>query len=197
MTNRADAVSIARCEDPAEAGALAAVGAETFAETFGHIYRPEDLEAFLREKHAPAVYRALIEDSACGVWLAKDESGAAVGYLVAGPCALPVPDMPEKSGELMRFYLLRDYQGAGIGRRMLEPALSWLDRHFDHVYLGVFSENDGAQRLYARYGFEKAHEYFFTVGDHADHEFIMKRRPNAAGSGAAEDVQRDPLVAGE
>jgi len=43
----------------------------------------------------------------------------------------------------------------------------------------VWSENFGAQRFYARYGFAKAGEYDFIVGRQRDHEFIYRRDPRA------------------
>ncbi|MEL6366215.1 MAG: GNAT family N-acetyltransferase, partial [Pseudomonadota bacterium] len=59
---------------------------------------------------------------------------------------------------------------------LLAVALDWLaEAGFAPVYLSVFSENTGAQRLYARHGFEKAGEYDFMVGDHPDREFIFRR----------------------
>lgn len=45
------------------------------------------------------------------------------------------------------------------------------------LYIGVWSENFGAQRLYARYGFQPVGEYLFPVGQHRDREFILKRQP--------------------
>mgnify|MGYP001551852877 CR=1 FL=1 len=48
------------------------------------------------------------------------------------------------------------------------------------LWLGVWSENFGAQRFYARYGFEKAGEYLFPVGDTNDLEFILRRLPHPA-----------------
>ena len=39
-----------------DAPVLAALGRETFAETFGHLYPPEDLAGFLDAAHAPAHY---------------------------------------------------------------------------------------------------------------------------------------------
>ena len=154
---------------------LSAIGVETFVQSFGHLYADADLKKFLQDKHSVEGYQRLIDDPDHAIWVASDAAGRIAGYLVAGPCKLPVSDMPARSGELIRFYLLRDYQGAGLGRRMLDPALGWLHEQFDHIYLSVYSENLGAQRLYERYGFEKIQEYFFMVGDHADPEFIMKR----------------------
>ncbi len=39
----------------------------------------------------------------------------------------------------------------------------------------MWSGNFGAQKLYARLGFEKVGEYEFKVGATRDHEFIMRR----------------------
>ncbi|HEX5380170.1 MAG TPA: GNAT family N-acetyltransferase, partial [Phenylobacterium sp.] len=42
---------IIRRAKPADAEALAAIGATTFTETFAHLYDPEDLAAFLDEAY--------------------------------------------------------------------------------------------------------------------------------------------------
>lgn len=159
-----------------DAETLAALGAETFIATFGHLYSRDNLEKFLTKGHSAGVYRALAADPESGVWIAEDENGAPAGYAVAGPCTLPVPDMPARSGELARLYLLKEAKGTGLGARLLETALDFLRDRFEHVYLSVYRENAVAQRLYERYGFVKIHDYFYMVGDHADPEWIMELR---------------------
>lgn len=158
-----------------EAGVLAELGASTFRETFGHLYQAQDLAAFLAHKHTVAEYEQLIADPAAAVWIVEDGDGSAVGYATAKPCDLPVPNLPPRSGELQRLYLRREFQGAGIGRRLLAIVLDWLTERFDAIYLSVYQDNHGAQRLYRSHGFEVVHEYHFMVGDHADPEYIMGR----------------------
>jgi ribosomal protein S18 acetylase RimI-like enzyme len=157
-----------------DAAALSALGAETFISTFGHLYSRDNLDKFLKKGHSVEVYRKLAGDPESGVWIAEDAEGKPVGYAVAGPCTLPAPDMPPRSGELSRLYLLRQAQGTGLGARLLETALDFLRDRFEHVYLSVYRDNAVAQRLYQRYGFVKIHDYFYMVGDHADPEWIMK-----------------------
>ena len=53
------------------------------------------------------------------------------------------------------------------------------------VWIGVWSENYGAQRLYRRFGFDKAGEYEFVVGETRDREFIFRRVPVAAPDAAS------------
>jgi ribosomal protein S18 acetylase RimI-like enzyme len=63
-----------------------------------------------------------------------------------------------------------------MGSRLLETALDWLiSERRAPLYVGVWSENYGAQRLYERHGFSKIGEYGFPVGKTIDREFILKR----------------------
>ena len=43
----------------------------------------------------------------------------------------------------------------------------------DEMQLSVWSGNHGAQRFYARYGFEKVADVHFWVGAHRDDEFLL------------------------
>jgi ribosomal protein S18 acetylase RimI-like enzyme len=156
-----------------DAPALAELGADTFAETFGHLYKPADIAAFLAKNHSRSVYEDLLTDDRWAVWLAEDTEGP-VAYCVAGPCSLLVPDMPESAGELARLYIRSARQGGGLGAIMLTAALDWMRPRFRHIYLSVYAQNFRAQRLYQRFGFEKIHDYFYMVGDHADPEWIME-----------------------
>jgi len=161
---------------PADAAPLAELGAITFTETFGHLYSPADLTAFLAEKRTPDFYAELLRDPGIFITVAEEGQGALVGYVLAGPCKLPVPDLASTAGEVRELYLLTSHQGHGLGTRLLEGALDWLD-HTGHspLYVGVWSENHGAQRLYGRYGFRKVGEYEFPVGKQMDREFILER----------------------
>lgn len=170
----------ARADD---ADALSRVAIDTFVATFGHLYKDEDLQAFLRKNHAPEVYAKLLADPAYALWIAG-QGGKVTGYAVAGPCDLPVPDMPEKSGELARLYLREEAKGTGLAQAMLDEALSWLKARYDHIYLSVYRDNHRAQRLYASYGFVKIHDYFYMVGNHADPEWIMELRRDEPGLSA-------------
>ena len=99
-----------------------------------------------------------------------------IGYVTACPAHLPHPDVAPGDGEIQRLYILRGYQGGGRGTLLLRTGLEWLEREGPRtLWIGVWSENYGAQRFYARHGFEIVGEYSFMVGDHADREFITCR----------------------
>ncbi|MEO7387051.1 MAG: GNAT family N-acetyltransferase [Gammaproteobacteria bacterium] len=174
--NAAPAITIRRARD-ADAVALALLAADTFVETFGHLYQPEDLANFLATEQTAVNYRQLIAKPDVGVWVAAGSSGSLIGFLTAGPCKLPVVDREPASGEIRQLYLRGSAQGQGLGSRLLDTGLAWLrDRGRAPLYIGVWSGNSGAQRLYGRYGFDKVGEYDFPVGNHMDREFILKER---------------------
>ena len=194
---------------PADAEALSHLSCTCFTQTFGHLYTPSDLDAFLDEAYSPTVLRAELEDPERATWLlfedSVDEAGATlsstdhpgtpepgdeaptssvpqapIGYVTACPAHLPHPDVAPGDGEVQRLYILQGHQGGGRGTALLRTALDWLERDGPRtLWIGVWSENYGAQRFYARHGFEIVGDYSFMVGDHADHELITRRRPRA------------------
>jgi ribosomal protein S18 acetylase RimI-like enzyme len=171
--------AVIRRAGPADAEALAAIGASTFIETFGHLYAAEDLAAFLAEGHTPEAVRADLADPAKALWLVE-AGGEAIGYALAGPCGLPHPDVTPACGELKRIYFAKTRQGGGLGARLFAEVMAWLQSEGPRdVWIGVWSENLGAQRFYERHGFTKAGEYGFRVGKTVDDEFIL-RKPAAS-----------------
>lgn len=195
---------------PADAEALSDLSRTCFTQTFGHLYDPSDLEAFLDEAYSPTVLRAELNDPERATWLLFDEpvdeagatretlpsddlpgtpepgdeapassiSQAPIGYVTACPAHLPHPDVAPGDGEVQRLYILQGHQGGGRGTALLRTALDWLERGGPRtIWIGVWSENYGAQRFYARHGFEIVGDYSFMVGDHADHELITRRLP--------------------
>jgi ribosomal protein S18 acetylase RimI-like enzyme len=160
---------------PADADALSRIGASTFVETFGHMYPPEDLQAFLDESHSPAAYARYLADDAYALWLLEGD-GDVAGYALAGPAGLPHPDLHGGDGELKRLYVTPALHNGGWGGRLFREALDWLERDGPRtLWISVWSENFGAQRFYARHGFEKAGEYEFPVGRVRDREFMFRR----------------------
>ena len=159
---------------PSDAAALAVVGRETFVETFAHLYPPADLESFLGQAYSPASFAAYLEAPGHAFWLAEAD-GRAIGYAQAGPCALPHPEVTPTCGELKRLYVRQLAQGSGLGTTLLTTALDWLGAPGRRLWIGVWSQNHGAQRLYARHGFERVGAYQFPVGNTLDDEFILSR----------------------
>ncbi len=155
-----------------DAPALAALARRSFSETFGHLYAPDDLAAFLC-RHTPEAWAAEIADPRFAVLVAEAE-GKLVAYLKLGPKTLPV-EADGSVTELRQFYVLGPWQGLGLAPTMMDWALAEArGRGSDCMLLSVFVDNPRAQRFYARYGFERVGSYTFMVGSHADEDHIMR-----------------------
>ena len=164
-----------------DAQALSELGLTTFRETFldgfAIPYPAEDLAVFLEANYTAAAFARKLADPHTAGWIAE-AGGERLGYALAGPCALPHPEVEAGDAELQRLYVLNQAQGSGLGRTLLETALGWMQAPGPRpLWLGVWSGNLKAQRLYAAYGFTKAGEYRFPVGRWLDDEFILRRPP--------------------
>jgi ribosomal protein S18 acetylase RimI-like enzyme len=159
----------------ADAETLVRLSRDTFRAAFGDLYWPEDLEAYLATAYGLEKTRRDLTDPNIGVWFAERD-GVAIGYAMVGPCDLPHPEVTEACAELKRIYLAPDAQGGGMGSRLISQALAWLERDGPRrIWIGVWSGNEGARRLYERLGFAKVGEYYFKVGQAMDREFILRR----------------------
>lgn len=157
---------------PADATTLSALSRSAFTETFGHLYRPEDLAVFL-ETLAPSCWAAQLADPGFRIRLAEDD-GVAAGFAKLGPPSLPF-DPRAPSAELRQLYVLDPWQGRGVAATLMDWAIATArDDGASDLYLSVFVDNARAKRFYARYGFERVGTYAFMVGTQADEDDVMR-----------------------
>ena len=151
---------------------MAALGRDSFTETFGHLYTPENLAAFL-DNHSEAGWRSELRDPRFAVRLGEAE-GRPVAYCKLGPPSLPF-EVRGPTIELRQLYVLKPWQGAGVAPSLMEWALAEARRRgAGEIYLSVFVDNPRARRFYERYGFEAVGRYDFMVGTHADEDIVMR-----------------------
>lgn len=157
---------------PADAPALADLGARSFTETFGHLYTPANLAAFLAS-HSVDRWMSELEDPRFAIRLGEAE-GRAVAYAKIGPPSLPF----EPDGtpiELRQLYVLKPWHGSGAAHQLMHWAIEEARRRgADELYLSVFVDNHRARRFYERYGLRPVGRYDFMVGDHVDEDIVMR-----------------------
>lgn len=155
-----------------DAAAIGAFAARTFVDTFGHLYPPEDLAAFLAEKYGEAIQRSEMETPLTRYRLALQD-GRIAGYVMMGALDIDV-DEPGAL-ELHRLYVDKDMKGRGVAQALTNEVLAWArGRRAPALYLSVWENNERAQRFYRRYGFEHVGEHKFMVGSVADRDFIWR-----------------------
>ena len=161
----------------ATATRLAALGRQTFAETFAAHNTPADMAAYLDATFSPELQLAQLQDPAATFLLAEMQ-GQAVGYaqliqdsslgLAAGKAARQL--------EISKLYVAEDWVGTGLGgslmRRILEVAQAAGDTA---VVLGVWEHNARAISFYQRYGFKEIGEHEFVLGQDVQRDLILRK----------------------
>jgi ribosomal protein S18 acetylase RimI-like enzyme len=161
---------------PDDAPALSRLGTDSFVVKFGHLYSAENLANFLAGSHSEAKVAKEIADPALRIMLAEAD-GKLLGFCkLVMACGWPDHARGSAVIELKQLYTDPDATGQGIGAALMDWALAEAARFgADEIQLSVYSDNPGAQKFYARYGFEKVADIHFMVGEQRDEEFLFAR----------------------
>jgi len=156
-----------------DAAAVDGIFRSSFIDTFAHLYRPEDLEAFLAKFSLDAWARELGDDRF--VFQLAEADGQPIGFAKLGPPDLPI-ESAEPWIELRQLYVMNEWRGAGAARYLMDWALEEAkSRGVGQLYLTVYTDNHRARRFYQKYGFEEVGPYAFMVGAQADEDVIMRK----------------------
>ena len=160
----------------ADIPALTSLAAASFVDAFGHLYSPADLTAFLSEAKSASAIAALVADPG-GAMQVATRGGEPIAYCKIGyKCGWPEQARGIKAMELKQLYAAASATGSGVGSALMDWAMAALTAAgADEVQLSVWSGNHGAQRFYARYGFEKIADVTFKVGEQIDEEFLLAK----------------------
>jgi GNAT superfamily N-acetyltransferase len=157
----------------ADAAPLSAMARQSFVETFGTLYSPSDLAAFLDDAFGVNGLAAQLSDPDFTVRLAE-EDGQIIAFAKMGPVTFPGEWRPDAI-ELYQFYVLGPWQGQGVAQAMMEWAIFHARDHgAREIILSVYVDNHRARRFYERYGFEEIGAYAFQVGETIDDDRLMR-----------------------
>ncbi|NBR31524.1 MAG: GNAT family N-acetyltransferase [Sphingomonadaceae bacterium] len=162
-----------------EAAALATLGRDTFVETFGHLYRPEDLAAFLTSIYAEdSIARQLDSDRI--LYRLAEDAGQLVGYCKLGLDVSLDYDPGDKTViELKQLYVFASHHGSGVGQALMDWTIAEAQaRDADEILLSVYADNARGQGFYKRNGFRWIADTYFMVGNHRDEEYLFLRSMN-------------------
>jgi len=82
-----------------------------------------------------------------------------------------------ESLEIQRIYIDPDYQGKGLGARLLEFAKERaMTLGLKYIWLGVWEKNPDAIRFYQRHGYEIFGSHPFVMGDEGQTDLLMKKQ---------------------
>jgi len=157
-----------------DAIALDSLFDSSFCDAFAHLYRSEDLRAFL-SSFGVDDWKAHLGDPSYAFRIGEVD-GQPVGYVKLGPLKIPV-ETDRPAILLDQLYVSKEHHGTGMAKALMGWAIEEAGRRgAEEIYLTVFIDNHRARRFYDRYGFEGVGRYDFMVGSQADHDIIMRKR---------------------
>jgi len=146
----------------------------SFADTFGHAYRPGVMEQWLADDCRLERFEEECSGGDFAVFLAEDDGGRLQGYCVLGPYDIE-PETTKRWWVLRQLYLDPAAKGSGLGQALLERAIAETRAcGFEELYLTVWIDNHRARRFYERNGFVEVGRYAFVVGDQVDDDRILR-----------------------
>jgi ribosomal protein S18 acetylase RimI-like enzyme len=157
---------------------LAALGSQTFSETFAADNTPEDMAAFLAETYGPEIQLSELQQPRYTFLLAEMQ-GELVGFAKLwrdSPLGLAAGEQAPGRLEIKQLYVVEDWIGTGLGaalmRRILDLAQA---ENCTAILLGVWERNERAKAFYQRFGFREVGELAFTLGTDVQRDLILRK----------------------
>lgn len=168
-------VTVVRAQDE-DIPALSKLCADTFRETFSHDNTEDELRTFFNTAYSHETLLAELHDSESQTYLAY-VNDALAGYLKVNWGGAQTERKLENAFEVQRIYVLKAYQGYGVGRALFDKAMRIAESgDFAWAWLGVWEKNYKAQHFYKHYGFEKFGEHKFIVTpEKVDIDWLLKK----------------------
>ena len=153
---------------------LAALGAQSFYETFAAQNTPENMAAFLAATYGPEKQAAELADNA-SIFLIAEVDGAPAGYLLLRNDSTEPCISGAKPIEVRRIYSLQAWIGRGVGAALMQAAITEAQtRGHDLLWLGVWEKNERALTFYRKWGFVEVGTHIFVVGDDPQTDLVMQ-----------------------
>ena len=161
---------------PGEIEVLGELARRTYADAFGAAMSASDLAYHLAHRLSDGYFRQAFE---LDVILAADLERRLVGFIQFGKAEPIAPERTPADREIRRLYVIAECQNRGIGRRLMDAALTHRSlARAQSIYLDVWEDNHAAQRFYRRFGFETvgAHTIELASGASQGRDLVMVRR---------------------
>jgi ribosomal protein S18 acetylase RimI-like enzyme len=148
----------------------------TFADTYGAYNTAEDLEDYYQATYNDARLTTELSSATTGYYLVYQDDQ------LAGYTKLNIDEsQSEAKGpaylEVERIYVLPAFKRLGIGRHLIEFAETRArELGKTRVWLGVWDQNDAAQKFYGRMAFRKTGEHVFKLGTDEQRDFMLEKK---------------------
>ena len=150
------------------------ISIRTFYNTYAELNTPENIRLCIEESfNVKEMTRVLDDPNVDIILLFMDDEPA--GYIRTNEAPSQTDINDPASLEIERIYILREHQRKGLGKFLLDHAVSIAtERGKGYVWLGVWERNENAIRFYEKCGMYKAGTHDFLLGEDVQKDHIMR-----------------------
>jgi len=153
---------------------LQKIGQQTFHETFSESNSEENMKNYLEEKFSYEKLTAELTDENSEFYFATLQNEV-IGYLKINFGASQTELKDEKSLEIERIYVSKEFHGKKVGQLLYDKAIEIAkEKNVDYVWLGVWEENHRALSFYRKNGFTEFDKHIFKLGNDEQTDLMMK-----------------------
>lgn len=154
---------------------LRELSVRTYYETFAHLNTKEDMSAYIEAAfNVGKLSRELNDPNSEFYFLYSN--GQLAGYLKLNEAPSQTDINDKSSLEIERIYVSSEFQSTGLGRYLMEQAVTIAaERKKAYVWLGVWEKNEKAIHFYKRNGFYEAGTHTFVMGEDVQTDYIMRK----------------------
>jgi len=153
---------------------LQKIGRQTFQETFSESNSEENMKNYLEEGFSKEKLTKELTNKDSQFYFAKLENEV-IGYLKINFGESQTELKDEKSLEIERIYVSKEFHGKKVGQLLYEKAIQIAkEKKVDYVWLGVWEENLRAISFYTKNGFVEFDKHIFKLGDDEQTDIMMK-----------------------
>lgn len=160
-----------------EAATYARVAEATFVDTYGASSDASELATHCRLHFGPEIQRVELAAADAAVFAVTAADGEWLGFVAVAPDPAPPCVTTARPLHLRRLYVVRAAQGGGVGRQLVDAAVTHARAvGADALWLKVWEGNHDAHRFYGRTGWEHIGTATFRFGTQDEDDRVMLKR---------------------
>lgn len=148
---------------------------KTYDEAFRSMNSPATMEAYLKQSFAIEKISAELAASRSMFYFLYAGKEPA-GYLKLNEDEAQTDIHDPQSLEIERIYLAKGFQGQGLGKALMDQAISMgNDLGKSYLWLGVWEKNHRGIQFYKKHGFYVVGRHPFYMGREEQTDFILRK----------------------
>lgn len=159
---------------PTDIQQLQAISKQTFIETFANQNTVDNMQKYIENN---LNNNKLLEElsNPCSEFYFATCNAEIIGYLKINYGEAQTELKNKKTIEIERIYVLKSFQGQGVGQALYETALTIAqNKKSEYVWLGVWEKNKKAINFYKKNNFIVFDKHIFKLGNDEQTDIMMR-----------------------